>query len=119
MRSVLGTSMLFAVLLVLNFSDASHGQPVEKKAPDVRLVVQTGHSGEVSAVAFSRDGKQIVTANLRSAIVWDIETGRELRTLADAENNIGDEKGTGTFMFIEIKVPVPLFFYPFPFTIIV
>ncbi len=41
-----------------------------------------GHRGEVRGVAFSPDGKRIVTgSNDGTARVWDAETGRELFTL--------------------------------------
>ena len=42
----------------------------------------TGHSGEVSAVAVTPDGKQAVSASGDKTLkVWDLETGRALRTL--------------------------------------
>ena len=42
----------------------------------------TGHSGEVSAVAVTPDGKQAVSASGDKTLkVWDLETGRALHTL--------------------------------------
>ena len=46
------------------------------------LVVQTGHSQVVNAVAFSPDGKRLVTGGFDSAIkFWDVGAGEEIRTL--------------------------------------
>src|SRR5512140_3066779 len=42
------------------------------------LMAQSGHAGEIYAVAVSRDGSLIATAGSdESAIVWDVATGRE------------------------------------------
>jgi WD40 repeat protein len=46
------------------------------------LVVQTGHSNTVYAIAFSPDGKLLASGDYSSAIkIWEVGTGRELRTL--------------------------------------
>src|SRR5580700_8264610 len=46
------------------------------------LVVQTGHSQVVYAVAFSPDGKKLVTGGFDSTIkFWDVGAGEEIRTL--------------------------------------
>ncbi len=37
-----------------------------------------GHMGEVTSVAFSPDGKRIVTGSAdQTARVWDVETGQQ------------------------------------------
>jgi WD40 repeat protein len=47
-----------------------------------QLLTLSGHSGEARQVAYSMDGKLIVSASADSAIkVWDARTGREIRTL--------------------------------------
>ena len=44
------------------------------------LVVQAGHGNGVQSVAFSPDGRNILTGSLDGrAILWDANTGRELR----------------------------------------
>ena len=41
-----------------------------------------GHTNEVWSVAFSRDGKQIVSSGLDKMVrVWDAETGKIVHTL--------------------------------------
>src|SRR5262249_24449474 len=43
----------------------------------------TGHTGQITSVAFSPDGTRLVTGSQdRKAIVWDIATGQPLVTLA-------------------------------------
>ena len=45
------------------------------------LVVQTRHAGHLHADAFSQDGRQLLTGSCDgSAILWDLATGRKLRT---------------------------------------
>ncbi len=47
------------------------------------LIVQTGHSENVAAVAFSPDGRVLASASADGAIkLWNVSTGLELRTLA-------------------------------------
>src|SRR5262249_756775 len=46
------------------------------------VVLLKGHQGPVSSVAFSPDGKRIVTASFdRTARIWDAESGQVLVTL--------------------------------------
>src|SRR5436305_1164263 len=49
-----------------------------------RLIVQLGHGAGVRSVAFSPDGKYVLTAGSydNTARLWEVETGRELRTFA-------------------------------------
>src|SRR5262245_44424199 len=47
------------------------------------LILQSGHSFKVDAMAFSPDGRLIATGGVDTAIkIWDAATGRVLRTLA-------------------------------------
>jgi len=46
------------------------------------LVVQTGHSWEVTTLAFSPDGKTLASGSRDQTVkLWDVATGLELRTL--------------------------------------
>src|SRR5262249_43125219 len=45
------------------------------------LVVQTGHSNFVMSIAFSPDGKTLVSGSWDQTVkLWDVATGAELRT---------------------------------------
>src|SRR5256885_43230 len=56
--------------------------PATTLAQKPELVVQTGHSGIVTSVAFSADGKTLASGSTEDNIqLWDVSNGRELRTL--------------------------------------
>src|SRR5437763_595449 len=57
------------------------------------LVVRTGHSGGVTSVAISPDGTTLASGSRDNTIkLWDVATGRELRTLkghSNSDNSVG------------------------------
>jgi WD40 repeat protein len=58
--------------------------PVRAQTPSSRpqVVVQTGHTGRVTSVAYSRDGSRVVTGSQdQTAILWDAKSGRKLCVL--------------------------------------
>jgi WD40 repeat protein len=54
-----------------------------------KLALQAGHPNDsVTCAAFSSDGKHLLTAAENRVILWDVETGRQLRTYSiDGNNN--------------------------------
>jgi WD40 repeat protein len=51
------------------------------------LMTMKGHKGDIYSVAYSPDGKRIVTGSTdKTAKVWDVQTGQELMTLRGHSN---------------------------------
>jgi len=58
-------------------------------AQDVAVFPQLGHSGSVNSVVFSPDGRQILSGSSDGTIkLWDIDTGRELRTFSGHKGRV-------------------------------
>jgi len=59
----------------------------DPQAAEPEIIVQTGHFGSIWSVAFSPDGKQVLTGSGDgTAILWDAATGAMLRTFLDQGN---------------------------------
>src|SRR6266705_2699472 len=70
-------SLIFCFL----FASSSYAQPSK-----LETVVQKGHNAAVKAIAVSHDGNFVVTASRdKSAKLWDLATGRELRSFMGHE----------------------------------
>ncbi|MCL2211012.1 MAG: caspase family protein [Treponema sp.] len=58
---------------------------------EVAVFPQLGHTGGINKVALSPDGKTIASGSYEGTIkIWDIITGREIRTFYGHLNNIND-----------------------------
>jgi WD40 repeat protein len=83
------SSAFSLALIPLSLSWLYNPVQAQQPAPNVfsamadtraRLVVQVGHSDDVSSVAFSSDGKYVVTGSWDdTAVLWEADTGKELR----------------------------------------
>src|SRR5512139_1392236 len=63
-----------------SFDPATRAQPSSSARPE--LVLQLGHLAQVNSIAFTTDGRTIVTASDdRSIRLWDAQTGELLRVL--------------------------------------
>jgi WD40 repeat protein len=69
----------------------SSTEPTDKtRSTRPELVLQTGHSLGVTALAFSFDQRLLATGSVDNTIkLWDVSTGQELRTLKGPVNKFG------------------------------
>ncbi len=57
--------------------------------PELETVIQRGHLGAVKSAVFSPDGKFLVTGGRdRTAKLWEVSTGREMRTFIGHEGTV-------------------------------
>lgn len=74
-----------SVLLVSAGADdlsAPNPSAAEVESDQPRLVVRTGHSDTIGSVAFSPDGQILASREGGTVKLWDVETGKEVRTLS-------------------------------------
>jgi len=74
-------TLLAAVVLSLLPAGAGFGQEPKPEKEEAHLVVQNGHTSSVGSVAFSPDGKRVLTGDHDATRLWDIATGKELLAL--------------------------------------
>src|ERR1043166_1243749 len=87
-RLFLGTILTLALIAFLIGFPAS-GQP-GKDGKDGPALLQTlkGHSSAVFALAFTPDGKFLITGSFDKTLkMWDPATGQELRTFGGAQGH--------------------------------
>jgi WD40 repeat protein len=80
---------ILILALVIAGEGISGGEQTPPLPASVRLVPQLGHTGKVTSVAFSHDGRQILTGSEDyTAKLWDTATGAELRTFRGHQSKI-------------------------------
>ncbi|MGV8056844.1 MAG: caspase family protein [Smithellaceae bacterium] len=63
--------------------------PLTKISDDTEIIVQTGNTSGVSRVIFSPSGKFLLSSAVAKTLnLWDVETGKEIRSFSDTEDNI-------------------------------
>src|ERR1700681_1108863 len=75
---------LGALLVACVFAGPATGLAAPTAAQAPELIVQTGHSATVNALALSHDGKWLASGGEDHSVrVWDLASGREIRTLRE------------------------------------
>lgn len=66
---------LFTLLIALSFSSVFAQQP--------QIVVQSGHSGMITGVTVSPNGKYVasISGSDHKTVIWDVKTGKEFRAI--------------------------------------
>ncbi len=88
-------NLLIFCIILLVFSCASTKDafiPTESpKGAKLETVVQTGHSASVTSIAFSLDGRYVLSGSKDHTVkLWDVFLGREIRSLIlDIESHDG------------------------------
>jgi WD40 repeat protein len=83
-RACYGLTALFCLGLHVSSSIRVFAQ-----AEKPELLVQTGHSGVVSAIAFSPNGRLVATASWDKTVkLWDVATRREIRSLEGHSDSV-------------------------------
>ncbi len=63
--------------------------PLTKISDDTEIIVQTGNTSGVSRVIFSPSEKFLLSsAQAKTLNLWDVETGKEIRSFSDTDDNI-------------------------------
>jgi WD40 repeat protein len=80
----LAVNILGAALLVLGRGASAQSVVVKPTQPE--LAIQLGHSSDVTAVAFSPDGRYVITGSADGwAVLWAVESGGEIRHFGSTE----------------------------------
>ena len=97
MKTVIFSVIVF-VLVNVAFSQSSL---VNGNGAESRLVVQEGNNGSVNYLKYTANGKYILSTDGNNAKIWDVESGRLIRTIRIRKNSddekIADISSDGTF----------------------
>ncbi len=98
MHTRINLILVFSLALALAACSRKSQPPVEQANPQPAPAQPqnpqpapnpNGHSGEITALSFSRDGRLLVSCSLDNTIrVWDVETGRERQKILPTEGVI-------------------------------
>ena len=84
LNAVLTSTLVLAGMTSIAFGQESRTADAVKKSDgeaDAPAVILRGHVTEVTALAFSADGSQVVSASTRDVRIWDPANGKEIRRL--------------------------------------
>ncbi len=87
MKEAIRTPFVLIVLTFFLFNFLLVKQGAAQKYP-IETVVQTGHNTQVADICFSDNGKYILSVGGKKAILWDIATGRQIRTYSGVNHCI-------------------------------
>jgi WD40 repeat protein len=74
-----GAIHCLAGLLLLVLTGEASADPKGPDASAARLMIQDGHNGAIQCVAFSPNGKLVVTGGMdATARLWDVQTGKQV-----------------------------------------
>jgi WD40 repeat protein len=74
--------LILSVLLIQLSGGRAADSPVFPKpnqSESPRLVAQMGHTDSIRWAAFFLDGKQVLTRSDEAAVLWDVDTGKEIK----------------------------------------
>src|SRR5215207_9239496 len=84
-RRALDTALVVALLAQASPLAVAQSPPL----PRAELVLQTGHTGSVNALALSPDGRFLVSGSEDLTLkIWDTATGNVLRTLSGHDKSV-------------------------------
>ena len=80
---------ILILLISLNDSE-SESEKSYRQTGEMELIVQTGHSSWVRSISFHPEGRLLASGSGDDTIkLWDVSTGKELRTLQGHTNSVG------------------------------